>query len=666
MFIKQWYSGLPIRRKILFLAFSIMTMLSLLALITLISITYNLSSDLITSESLSSVAHLLNTDPYLTRILDSKEQATSALAWIDEFPLISAAAIYRDGVLYAQYPAGYAFSGTDIHAIESIFHIDQQLSFSILNSQEHIFELALVGQDRLLKDIFLTGLATFCLVQLVAIVLTFIGTTVVQRSITNPIAHLMKISHIVYSKEDFHVRAQKINNDEIGALVDAFNGMLSRIEVRDLQLHEEKEKAELSELNAQKLATETKEANRKLEFEVHVRSKIERKLTEFQTYLNSIINSMPSALIAMDDHFFVALWNTEATNLSGTSLETALGDSLEQAFPLLANYMDDISHALIERETRVIEKVSFKHHSGKQLLLNLTIYPLIQSDTSGSVIRIDDVTEKMQLQEVIVQTEKMMSVGGLAAGMAHEINNPLSAIIQGAQNIRRRLDPLMEKNREVAEQLSVDIVAMRQYLEQRNILTFIDNIYDAGDRAAHIVTNMLQFSRKSGRDLSPQDVYAIVTEALEIASSDFDLKQGFESQQISILNTCEANRHIISCAKQEIEQVIINLLKNAAQTIKEKYDTHPDNYQGQISIGCHDDGNCCVIEIQDNGLGMEEDTRKRIFEPFFTTKDIGVGTGLGLSVSYFIITSHHHGTMEAKSTLGAGTTFVLKLPMAYQ
>jgi signal transduction histidine kinase len=113
----------------------------------------------------------------------------------------------------------------------------------------------------------------------------------------------------------------------------------------------------------------------------------------------------------------------------------------------------------------------------------------------------------------------------------------------------------------------------------------------------------------------------------------------------------------------ELEQVLLNLLKNAAQAIRERFDTLNDIDEGIIQIRQYIEGSRCVIEVSDNGIGMDEPTRKRIFEPFFTTKDVGVGTGLGLSVSFFIITTHHHGRLQVESTVGKGARFILSLPL---
>ncbi len=122
----------------------------------------------------------------------------------------------------------------------------------------------------------------------------------------------------------------------------------------------------------------------------------------------------------------------------------------------------------------------------------------------GAVIRMDDITERIRIEQMMVQTEKMLSVGGLAAGMAHEINNPLSIIMQSAQNILRRVSKELPANRTEAEELGLDLDILHRYLEARGINGFIEGILEAGNRASRIVADMLAFSRRSTSEMSAQ------------------------------------------------------------------------------------------------------------------------------------------------------------------
>jgi signal transduction histidine kinase len=260
----------------------------------------------------------------------------------------------------------------------------------------------------------------------------------------------------------------------------------------------------------------------------------------------------------------------------------------------------------------------------------------------------------------------MMSVGGLAAGMAHEINNPLGGIIHSVQNIQRRLSTDLEKNASLASSLGTDISAIQAYLDQRGIYKFLDSIKDAGERSATIVSNMLLFSRQSSKKKQFVDVKDLLTRTITIASSDYNLSHGYDFKRINITKDFDDGLPEIPCVSSELEQVFLNLLTNAAQALQTYVEDKlsQPHWHSEIIIKTRKVNNSAVITISDNGPGMDEETRKRIFEPFFTTKDIGYGTGLGLSVSFFIIASHHQGTMTASSMLGQGTQFTITLPLS--
>jgi len=260
---------------------------------------------------------------------------------------------------------------------------------------------------------------------------------------------------------------------------------------------------------------------------------------------------------------------------------------------------------------------------------------------------------------MIVQSEKMMSVGGLAAGMAHEINNPLGGILQSLQNIQRRLSADLPVNHSEAEACGTSLTAIRSYLEQRRVLKFLDSIRISGERASHIVQNMLSFSRRSETCKVPVALAQLLDKSVELAAHDYDLRKKFDFRDIRIVRDYDGNLPEVPCVATEIEQVVLNLLRNAAQAMTETMKTRPPEIV--LSTCRHLDQ--ALISIADNGPGISADLRSRVFEPFFTTKDVGIGTGLGLSVSYFIINSHHGGQLSVESESGQGTRFTISLPL---
>jgi signal transduction histidine kinase len=158
----------------------------------------------------------------------------------------------------------------------------------------------------------------------------------------------------------------------------------------------------------------------------------------------------------------------------------------------------------------------------------------------------------------------------------------------------------------------------------------------------------------------PVNIAKLLDKAIELANHDYDLKKKFDFRDIRIVRRYEADMPQVPCASTEIEQVILNLLRNAAQAMSEN---EPQKRPPCITLHLRRENDFAAIEIADNGPGMTDTQLKRIFEPFFTTKEVGVGTGLGLSVSYFIVTNNHDGTLSAESAPDNGASFIIRLPL---
>lgn len=381
------------------------------------------------------------------------------------------------------------------------------------------------------------------------------------------------------------------------------------------------------------------------------------QLRATRAYLNNVFDSMPSTLVGVDADGNIEMWNNHAQQASGQPIESVKGKPFSEALPQFASHMPKLKQAILTGEpfqidrytTQTPEKVDYSE---------IIVYPLAAEGKRGAVVRVDDVTQRVQMEQVMVQTEKMMTVGGLAAGMAHEINNPLSGVLQSSQNIIRRLSPDLPANRNTAAELGLDLAAMSSYLERRGIMEFIAGIQDAATRASHIVADMLAFSHRSTFEFSPVSVNDLLDTVVRIAANDYDLKKTYDFRRISIVREYDFTLPSVQCDRTEIEQVFLNLLKNAAHAMAD----HKTSTNHQITLHTAHDGDFAQIEVKDSGPGMDEVTRKRVFEPFFTTKPIGVGTGLGLSVSYYIVTEQHKGTISVESSPGKGTTFIVRLP----
>ncbi|MDD2133897.1 sensor histidine kinase [Pseudomonas kurunegalensis] len=663
MTLRQRLENLPVGQKLLAALLVLLVTILLVANLTFISAAYWITQESMAPQALQTIGRLVANPQLAARAGDTAETANALLKELDSYTPLRAAAVYGgDGRMLAQLQHGDPLTLPKRFRNIDGWRLMEFRSTQLIriprdaNPPAH---LLLVASSEL-PTAFYTGTLSASLGILVfSILLWIVIARQIKRLITQPINQLEELSRQVTREESYALRARRGNDDEIGSLADAFNTMLSRIEAREQQLKRARDEFQDAYDQAQGLAEETRHTNRKLELEVQVRSKIEKKLTGFQNYLNSIIDSMPSALIALDEQLYVTQWNHEATVLSGTPLDEALNQPVFIAFEPLKPFLPQLKETVEKHRVAKIERVTWpkgddlRHYA-------LTFYPLTGGGGRGVVIRIDDITQRLSLEEMMVQSEKMLSVGGLAAGMAHEINNPLGAILHNVQNIRRRLSPELPRNQEQAEELGIDLPTVNRYLASREVPQLLDGIQQAGARAAKIVTHMLSFSRRSNRQLVPCDLPALIDQAVEIASNDFDLTIGFDFKGQAIVRQFDPTLGPVPCTANELEQVLLNLLKNAAHAIHLR--PQPSE-PGRITLRTRLNPPWAEIQVEDNGIGMPEAVRKRTFEPFFTTKEIGQGTGLGLSVSYFIITNNHKGQMEVQSTPGQGTCFTLRLPL---
>jgi len=382
-------------------------------------------------------------------------------------------------------------------------------------------------------------------------------------------------------------------------------------------------------------------------------------LNRERNYVQNIINSMPSVVVGVDLEGHIAHWNMGAEDLTGVKPNEAHGKRLSAIFPLLADAMEKVQTAIQTRMPQSDSKV-LHVQDGQTCFSDVTVYPLVANGVEGAVIRMDDVTDRVRIEDMMVQSEKMLSVGGLAAGMAHEINNPLAGILQNVQVLRNRLAGNIPKNIDTAIECGIEFEALERYMQKRGLPPMIDAVIESGTRAARIVDNMLSFSRRSGSSLKRHSLPELLDKTVELASNDYDLKKKYDFRQIEIRREYEKGLPQITCEGSQLQQVFLNILKNGAQAMASHI---PSGKPPLLTLRIRRNRGHLDIEIEDNGPGMDDATRKRAFEPFFTTKRVGVGTGLGLSVSYFIITENHNGSMTVDSKPGKGARFTITLPL---
>lgn len=386
---------------------------------------------------------------------------------------------------------------------------------------------------------------------------------------------------------------------------------------------------------------------------------MQAKLKSSRNRLNNIFDTMPSALAAVNNKSIIQGWNKFMVQLTGINSKEAIGNNILNVFPEFTEYaylINDVLKSNTEQQVKHVKLTRDKNN--EQRLFHITVYPVKSIYPPEAVIRIDDVTEQIKAEAGMAQVEKLASVGASIAGVAHEINNPLGSIMQSTQNILRRIDPNMESNKQQAMKLNIDLQNQYEYLKQREIISFLNVIHQAGERASSIVKNMLKFTRRSTADMSKHDIIDIINDAIQLSSSDISIQEHIDFKEIKINRLFNVAELTIECFPLEIQQVLLNLIRNAVQSI--------DPLQPQKIINIELSkiwDNKIAISISDNGHGMSTEVIEQIYQPFFTTKPAGQGTGLGLSVCKNIIVQKHHGNLEVKSEVAVGTTFIITLPI---
>ncbi|MEK9713342.1 MAG: ATP-binding protein, partial [Thalassolituus sp.] len=443
-------------------------------------------------------------------------------------------------------------------------------------------------------------------------------------------------------------------------LVEALNDLFWRRNQRTQHLKSAHQQAEHARLRATRLSSETRQMNEDLAKEVSVRRSIEVQLKNTQTLLDGILNAMPSALFALDARNRIVQCNEQAGDWLNKEYAQLTGLPLVQLIPELEKL--ELMPESPAETPKLIKRERISIAFGKQrMVTDILAYPLPDSQQARLVIRIDDVSQRQRMEEIMVQTEKMMTVGGLAAGMAHEINNPLGAILQNLQNARRRLESDLPANQRTAEELGLNLELMGNYLKQREIDQFFNHIQSAGERAAEIVANMLQFSRNDHLQKRDISITELVETTLNIAHNDLSLAH------IELNIADNIGESLIHCVPSEIEQVLLNLLRNAQQALEAhqalKARQQDNDWAPRVHLEARRKADMVCLRIEDNGPGIPADVAPHIFEPFYTTKEVGEGTGLGLSVSYFIVTSHHQGQLSFRPSPLGGACFELCLPI---
>ena len=268
----------------------------------------------------------------------------------------------------------------------------------------------------------------------------------------------------------------------------------------------------------------------------------------------------------------------------------------------------------------------------------------------------DTLTELQSTQAQLIQKEKLASLGELTAGIAHEIQNPLNFVNNFSEVSTELIDELREgpfqqlpdKEKDYAEEILGDLSSN------------LKKINHHGERASSIVKGMLEHSRTDSGERRPTDLNALADEYLKIAYHGLRAKN--KNFNCELVTDFDPTLELVVVAPQEIGRVLLNLYNNAFYAVHQRQQQADGDYQPTVRVSTSKISSGVELRVKDNGIGIPESIKAKIFQPFFTTKPTGEGTGLGLSLSYDIISKGHGGTLEVSSQEGLGTTFIVLLP----
>ena len=355
------------------------------------------------------------------------------------------------------------------------------------------------------------------------------------------------------------------------------------------------------------------------------------ELAILKEFNESIVESVNVGLLAVDENGRITRSNSTFETLMGLSREQIIGKLVEEVFDEsfalnLENILGRSRWHL--NEVRNAYKLHTSNFKGESLILNVAIAPLqsVSHNQTGAIIVLENVTSRIKLEESLQQSEKLSSIGLLAAGVAHEVNTPLTGVSSYTQMLLGMIPETDPKHQ------------------------LLQKVQKQTERASNIVGNLLNFSRTgNAAEFTEIDINKLLDDTLQL------LEPQLRKSEVEIIKIYVKSPPKILGNAGKIQQVFTNLILNARDAMFGG---------GAITLTTRvENANEVIIEVSDDGAGIEQENLNKIYDPFFTTKDVGSGTGLGLAVSYGIV-QEHNGTIQATSELGEGTTFKIVFPIA--
>jgi PAS domain S-box-containing protein len=380
----------------------------------------------------------------------------------------------------------------------------------------------------------------------------------------------------------------------------------------------------------------------------------QKKVERANAQLAAIVENADAAIISMDAARVVRTWNRGAERIYGYSAKEMVGRTMASLIPPEraaenAAFMERLRRGEGVKHVETIRLTK----SGEPIPVLLTLSPI--QDRQGAFLGIahvaEDITHVKELERQLAQTQKLESIGQLAAGIAHEINTPIQYIGDNGKFLEGAFRDLVKFTE--AHRSRGDNDGVFDYL-RNEVPQAIEQLLEGVDHVARIVLAMKEFSHPGPAEKIPVDINRAIESTILVSKNEWkylaDLTTDFDQELPSV-----------PCLAGEFNQVILNLIVNAAHAISDV--VRDSGGRGAIHIATRRDGPMVEIRVRDSGCGIPKANQTKVFDPFFTTKPVGKGTGQGLAIAYGVIVQKHGGTIQLESEPGSGTTFIIRLPL---
>jgi PAS domain S-box-containing protein len=347
-------------------------------------------------------------------------------------------------------------------------------------------------------------------------------------------------------------------------------------------------------------------------------------------YIRDILESMPLSLIGLDNQLKVTRWNEHAAKLTDVTAASAIGQELWDVYPTISLTKRQLEGVISRRNT-----IEIKHSQRGRFYYDITVYPLSDLDNGGIVILIHDVTERIIAENMLVQRDRMSTMGEFAATVARDIDQPLLVLAEDIASVAHDI----EGQGPQVEQLRSAVARVEQ--------------------ARAVISNLLSFAGKGEGDMQALDVRELMDHTIELGSELLEEPRGLSFKQVNIVRNYEDPLPKLTCSSTELQQAILGIFRHSLRALEASDKSKSPEVQIEI-MECYE---AIWIRIHHNGCGLSGEQQQQIFEPFFLNDQSQDNCCIPLSFTHYIVCERHKGQIAVTSDLQLGTTFHIQIPL---